>query len=388
MGRIRLVSIAALIAAGSVALAACGSSGGGSGSTNAAGGGNTTAGSSTSGSGSATSGSGGSGSCASGKIDSEGSTAQANAMTEWIKDYQQQCSGATITYNPTGSGDGVTAFIAGQHAFVGSDSALDPSKGEVKGAQKRCGSTPLDLPMVVGPIAVAYKLNGVSKLILDGPTVAKIFLGKIKTWNDPAIAKLNSGVKLPSTPISVFYRSDSSGTTQNFEKYLAATAPSVFTATPDKDSSKSGFVGQGKAKSSGVADAVSKTNGSITYVEFSYAVSSGLSTADIDNGSGPVELSKDSASAAAAAAKVTGTGNDLTLSLDYATKAKGAYPIILVTYEIACSKYTNAAQGNLVKSFLSYTAGDGQSVLPKLGYAPLPSSLDAKVKQSIAAISS
>jgi phosphate transport system substrate-binding protein len=381
VGRIRLVSIAALLAAGSIALAACGSSGGGSGSTNAAGGGTSSPTSGSTGSGS------GSTNCATGKLDSEGSTAQANAMTQWIKDYQTKCPGATITYNPTGSGDGVTAFISGQHGFVGSDSALDPSKGEVAGAQKRCGSPALNLPMVVGPIAVAYNLNGVSKLILDGPTTASIFLGKIKTWNDPAIAKLNPGVKLPSTPITVFYRSDSSGTTQNFEKYLAATAPTVFTATPDKDSSKSGFTGQGKAKSAGVADAVSKTPGSITYVEFSYAVSSGLSTAEIDNGSGPVELSKDSASAAAAAAKITGTGNDLTLSLDYATKAKGAYPIILVTYEITCSKFTNASQGKLVKSFLSYTAGDGQTVLPKLGYAPLPSSLDTKVKASIASIS-
>ncbi|MGH8862816.1 MAG: phosphate ABC transporter substrate-binding protein PstS [Jatrophihabitantaceae bacterium] len=375
MRRTRLVSIAALLAAGSVALGACSSSGGGT--TNPPSSGGSTTG------GSGSSSPAGAGGCEKGTMDAEGSTAQANAMDAWIKAYQQKC-GATITYNPTGSGDGVTSFLAGQHAFVGSDSALDSAKGEITGAQKRCKSAPLDLPMVVGPIAIAFKLNGVQKLTLDGPTIAKIFLGRIKTWNDPAIAKLNSGVKLPRTKISVFYRSDSSGTTQNFERYLAATAGGIFKPKPDKDSSKSGFVGQGKAKSQGVADAVSHTDGGITYTEFSYAVSSGLATASIDNGTGPVELSKDTASAAAGAAKVVGTGKDLSLSLDYATKATGAYPIILVTYEVVCSAYSDAAQGKLVKSFLSYTAGDGQSLLPQLGYAPLPAELQTKVQAAIA----
>ena len=140
--------------------------------------------------------------------------------------------------------------------------------------------------MVVGPIAIAYKRQRVNKLILTGEVTAKIFLGKIKTWNDPAIKALNPGVTLPSTKSPSFYRSDSSGTTQNFEKYLAATAPTVFTATPDKDSSKAGFAGQGKAKSQGVAAAIAATEGSIGYVEYSFAVSSGLNAAEIDNGGG------------------------------------------------------------------------------------------------------
>jgi len=325
--------------------------------------------------------------CPSGTLNAEGSTAQTNAINQWIKDYQSACSGATVNYNPTGSGAGITAFTAGQVDFAGSDSALDPDKGEVAAAQQRCASTPLDLPMVVGPVAIAYKLKGVDKLIVNGELIAKIFLGKVTTWNDAAIAALNPGVTLPSTKISVFYGSISTGTTQNFEKYLAATAPSIFTSKPDKDSSKAGFAGQGKAKSQGVADAIASTEGGIGYDEFSFAVASGLSTAQIDNGGGPVELSKETASAAAGAAKVVGTGSDLSLSIDYATKTPGAYPLILVTYEIACSKYSNPTAGAFVKSFLTYASGDGQKGLAQLGYAPLPSELQAKVQAAIATIS-
>jgi phosphate transport system substrate-binding protein len=370
-----------LLAAGTLALAACSSSGGGTnGNTNPPAGNGS---SSTSPAGNAT----GDISCASGKLDAAGSTAQANAMDAWRKAYQQACSGVTINYNPTGSGDGVTAFNNGTIDFAGSDSALDPSAGEVAAAQKRCGSTPLDLPMVVGPIAIAYKLNGVDSLVLDGPTIAKIFLGKITKWNDPAIAALNKDANLPSTSITPFYRSDSSGTTKNFEQYLAATASDVFTAEPDKDSSGAGFAGQGKEGSQGVADAIGQTEGSIGYVEFSYAVNGGLATASIDNGGGAVELSKDTASAAAGTAQVTGTGDDLTLKIDYAQKTPGAYPLILVTYEIVCSKYSDAATAKLVQSFLNYTVGSGQDLLAQAGYAPLPSALQAKVKASIAKIS-
>jgi phosphate transport system substrate-binding protein len=356
-------------------LAACSSSGGG------AGGGGTT-------SSSGTGGTGGTGNvnCSSGTLNAEGSTAQANAMTAWINAYTKECSGAKVNYNPTGSGDGVSAFSAGQVDFAGSDAALDPAE-EMPAAQKSCGSAPLDLPMVVGPIAIAYKLNGVSNLTLTPELIAKIFTGKITSWNDPAIAAKNSGVSLPSTKISVIYRSDSSGTTQNFERYLAATDATDFTAEPAKDNAAQVFTGQGKAKSQGVAQGISATEGAIGYDEFSYAVQAGLSTAAIDNGGGAVELSKDTASAAAGAAKVVGKGDDLSLQLDYATKVPGAYPLILVTYEIVCTKYSDSAKGTFVKNFLDYTANEGQSQLAQLGYAPLPSDLQAKVNASIAKIS-
>lgn len=327
-------------------------------------------------------------SCASGTLKAEGSTAQKNAMDQWIKDFQNQCSGATITYNGTGSGAGVSNFIAKQDNFVGSDSALDPTKGEVAKAAAACGSPALDLPMVTGPIAIAFKVNGVTDLTLTPTVLTKIFLGKITTWNDPAIKALNSSATLPSTKITVFYRSDSSGTTQNFERYLSATDKTDFTAKPDKDSSKAGFAGQGKTGSQGVQQAISSTEGSIGYDEWSYAVSGNLDTAKIDNGGGAVALTADTAGAAVAAAKVASNGGqDLTLKLDYATKASGAYPIILVTYEIVCSKYSDANVGKLVKSFLTYTSGPGQASLKQLGYAPLPSSIQTQVQAAIASIS-
>ena len=217
--------------------------------------------------------------CSSGTLKAEGSTAQTNAMTAWINAYQKQCSGATVNYNPTGSGAGVKQFTGGQVDFGGSDSALSAPAGEVAAAAKRCGGTPaLDLPMVVGPIAVAFKLKGVDDqgLTLTPKLITQIFLGTITKWDDPAIKAANSGVTLPSEPITVFFRSDSSGTTQNFEKYLAANDPTDFTATPSK--SWSGKVGQGKAKSQGIQQAVGATEGSIAYEEYSFAVNGNLST--------------------------------------------------------------------------------------------------------------
>jgi phosphate transport system substrate-binding protein len=324
--------------------------------------------------------------CAKGTLNADGSTAQANAMTQWTKDFQTKCGGATVNYSGGGSGQGVTDFKSGKVDFAGSDSALDPKKNEVADATKQCGSPALDLPMVVGPIGVAFKVKGVSDLTLTPKLIAQIFLGKITKWDDPAIKAANSSATLPSTTITVFYRSDQSGTTQNFEKYLAANDPTDFTATPSKV--WSGKVGQGKSGSQGVQQGISGTEGSIGYIEYSFAVNGNLDTAKVDNGGGAIELNADTAAAAAGAATVVGTGDDLSLKLDYATHAAGAYPIVLVTYEIVCTKYSDAAKGSLVKSFLSYTSGtDGQKSLTDLGYAPLPSELLGKVQASIAKIS-
>lgn len=321
-------------------------------------------------------------------ISGAGSSAQANAMDQWITDYKTVCDSATVQYDGTaGSGAGVTNFTGKQIDWAGSDAALNGDKGEVAAAATACGSTAWDLPMVVGPIALAYKLNGVTDLTLTPSVAAQILLGKITTWNDPKIAAINSGVSLPSTKITVFYRSDDSGTTNNVEKYLAAAAPSDFTDTPDKTwSNNTGAVGQGVKGSAGVQQGVQSTDGAIGYVEYSFAQEGNLSVAKIDNGGGAVELTTDTASKAVEAAKVTGTDGDVTLSLDYATKESGAYPLILVTYEIVCSKYADAAKGAAIKSFLTYTSGDGQTALADLGYAPLPSTILTQVQDSVSKI--
>ncbi|MDQ1292185.1 MAG: phosphate transport system substrate-binding protein [Actinomycetota bacterium] len=325
--------------------------------------------------------------CASGTINSSGSTAQSNAMTQWIKEYQTACGDATINYTGGGSGQGITDFSNGQTAFAGSDSALNPDKGEVAKADARCKTgKALNIPMVAGPIAVVYNLEGVDGLVLTPSVLAKIFSGKITTWNDPQIAKLNSGVSLPSTKITSVHRSDSSGTTSNVTKYLEAAAKADWTFGHDKQWKAPG--GQGAAKSDGIAAAVKSAPNTISYVEWSYATESDLSIAKIDNGGGAVELTADAVSKAVAAAEVTGTGDDLTMKLDYATKVPGAYPLLLVTYEITCQKGLQPEQATLVKSFLTHTASEeGQAKLVELGYAPLPTEILAKVQKTVATIS-
>ncbi|MEV8378588.1 phosphate ABC transporter substrate-binding protein PstS [Kribbella sp. NPDC056861] len=375
VNRLLRVGTVAVASLGVLALSACGSDPEPSGTSNPGG----------------TSSSPAGGDCPKGTLNAEGSSAQKNAIEEVIAKYNEKCADVTVNYNPTGSGAGIKQFNASQVDFAGSDSALkteatDGGETEAAAATKRCqGSPALNLPMVIGPVAVAYNVDGLDKLIVDGPTAAKIFQGTIKTWNDPAIAALNPGAKLPTAAIAVFFRSDESGTTENFTKYLAAAGGGAWTGKPAK---KWTGTGAGKEKSAGVAEGVKSTKNSITYVEWSYAVDNKLGVAQVETGSGPVELSAESAGKALAAAKPAGTGSDLALKLDYATKAPGAYPIILVTYEIACSKGLPAEKTALVKSFLTYFASaDGQASLTELKYAPLPEETRTKVDAAIQAIS-
>jgi phosphate transport system substrate-binding protein len=323
--------------------------------------------------------------CPAGTLTAEGSSAQKNAIEEAIASFGESCLDADISYNPTGSGAGIKQFTAGQVDFAGSDSALNPDKGEVAAAAERCGAPAWNLPMVAGPIAIAYHLPGVDDLVVTPDVAARIFAGDITTWNDPAIAAANPGVTLPGEKITVFFRSDDSGTTENFTTYLAAAAPEAWTQAPAK---KWSGTGEGREKSAGVADGVKQTTGSITYVEWSYAKDNELGIAKLDNGAGPVELTGQTAGEAVSVAKVVGEGNDLRLQLDYATKAPGTYPIVLVTYEIVCSTGLDAETTALQKAFLKHFASsDVQHGLQEIGYAPLPADVTAKVETAIDAIS-
>lgn len=365
----RLGSATTIALAGTLSLAACGSASNVDATASSAG----TAASSASG-------------CGTGAVNASGSTAQQNAIEEAIAAYTSKCAGAQVTYNGVGSGQGVTDFIGKQTAFAGSDSALKADKGEPEAAKAACGSDAWNLPMVTGPIAVAYNLDGVDKLVLTPQLIAKIFSGKITSWDDPAIAAVNTGVTLPKLAISVFFRADSSGTTDNFTKYMNTVDKADWAAEHSKE--WTGKVGQGKPKSAGVGQAVAGTKGGITYVEWSYAITNKLAMAQLDSGNGPVALSAESAGAAIAAATQKGTGNDLALSIDYTTKAPGAYPIVLVSYEIVCSTYADKATAANVKAFLTYLASDEyQSSLPSLGSAPLPGAIKTKVQAAVAAIS-
>ncbi|GAA1395649.1 phosphate ABC transporter substrate-binding protein PstS [Luteococcus peritonei] len=329
--------------------------------------------------------------CPTGSLKGEGSSAQKTAIDELKKGYQDACAGkGTIEYNPTGSGKGITNFNAKLVDFAGSDSALKTEakdgKVEADEAKKRCSANEAwNLPMVVGPIAFAYNLEGVDELKLTPEILSNIFAGKITTWNDPAIAKVNEGATLPSDKITVFYRSGESGTTENVTKYLKAAAPSAFTAETGKKWPLS--AGEGKDGSSGVAEAVSSTKGSISYMEWSYATSNDLNVAQLDNGAGAVELNSETVGKAIEGAEVKGKGNDLKLGIKYDIKEADAYPAILVTYEIVCSKGLDAGKTALLKDFLTYAASDeGQGIIEDAGYAPLPKSMQSKVQEAVKAI--
>jgi phosphate transport system substrate-binding protein len=328
--------------------------------------------------------------CPSGKLSAEGSSAQNDAITETIASYGAECGDkATIEYNPTGSGAGIKSFYNGLVDFAGSDSALKSEEVdgvvETEKAKERCQGNPAwNLPMVVGPIAFAYNVDGLDKLVLNAEVLSEIFNGTITTWNDDKIAKLNSGASLPADKITVFFRSDESGTTENATKFLAAAGNGAWTKEPGKAWTGTG---EGKNKSSGVAEGVTTTKNSISYMEWSYAKTNNLKMAQLDNGNGAVELTAESVGKAVDEADVKGSGNDLSLSIKYTDTAAGAYPALLVTYEIVCSKGLDAEKTALVKDFLTYFSSDAaQTALEELGYAPLPSALLTKVQGAVKAI--
>ncbi|MET8955357.1 phosphate ABC transporter substrate-binding protein PstS [Streptomyces sp. NPDC004393] len=372
--RLRALSLGAVAVSGALALTACGSDD--TGKTNNSSGSSASASSSSA------------VKCdnAKGQLQASGSSAQKNAIDAWVKQYTQSCHDVQINYNPTGSGAGVTAFLGGQTAFAGSDSALKPDA--VAQSSKVCagGGKAIDLPMVGGPIAVGFNVPGVDSLVLDPATIAQIFNGKIAKWNDAAIKKLNPSAKLPDLKIQAFHRSDESGTTDNFTKYLIATAKSDWPYSGGKAWQAKG--GQSAQGSAGLAQQVKQTSGAISYFELSYAAD-GIKTADLKTGaSTPAKATVENATKAIASAKVAGTGKDLALKLNYQPTEDGAYPLTLVTYEIVCDKGNKADTLPAVKSFLNYIASeDGQNQLAEAKYAPIPAEINSKVRETISSLS-
>jgi phosphate ABC transporter phosphate-binding protein len=321
-------------------------------------------------------------------LKASGSTAQANAMTRFVNAFEQACSGQTLNYTANGSGAGVSEFVGNQTDFGGSDSPLKQAAGEYDKAQARCGSPAWNLPTVFGPIAVTYNINGVSSLALDGKTLAQIFNGTIKTWDDPAIKALNRGGNLPSTPIHVVFRSDQSGTTDNFQQYLNAASDGAWGKGAGK--TFNGGVGEGAKGNDGTSAAIKGTDGSITYNEWSFAQAQKLNMASIVTSAGPdpVSISTDTVGKTIAGATVKGQGNDLVLDTSsfYKPTQAGAYPIVLATYEIVCSKYPDAGTGQAVKAFLQAAIGPGQNGLADNGYIPIPSAFQSKLSTAVNAI--
>jgi phosphate transport system substrate-binding protein len=311
-----------------------------------------------------------------------GSTAQANAISQWAKAFEGQCGGVDINNGLGGSGAGVTQFEAGTVDFAGSDFALTATDQPKADARCKAGSA-IDLPLAPGPIAVGYNLPGVPSLNLSAATLARIFGGKIVKWNDAAIAADNPGVTLPATGIQTFHRSDSSGTSYNFTNYLANEARTDWTFGANKQWPGPG--GQGDKGSALVSQDVKKTEGGIGYFELSYATQQSIPYAKVSNAAGKfVELTPQNTTNFLSKATVVGKKGDLALNFDYTNADSDAYPNVLVTYEVVCSKGNDPAKLAALKDFLSYAASTaGQTAIGSQGYVPLPENIRTQVVSAV-----
>ena len=292
-----------------------------------------------------------------------------------IDGFKERQPTVTVNYGGGGSGKGRTDLQGGLVDFAGSDGIVkDEDKAKFKGEF-------VYIPTVAAPITVSYNLSGVNDLILDGETTAKIFQRDIKTWDDPAIKSLNPGVTLPSTAIVVAHRSDGSGTTENFTKYLVKAAPgwklkSGSTVEWPADTQ----AGNGNA---GVAQIVKTQNGAVGYVDLADANTQQLKYAKLKNKSG--KATEPTLEATTKALEGVEPKADLTYDpLDSANP--DAYPIAAPTWMLAYKNQPDKAKGDALKAWLSYLVGDGQKLAADNDYAALPSSFTDKAKSAITSI--
>jgi phosphate transport system substrate-binding protein len=338
----------------------------------------------------AASGSGGSSTtapaCPSGTLNLAGSTAQTNAITQWTKDYQTQCTGVTINYNANGSGAGFTSFADKQADVAGSDYALSSTQQPQADARCGTGNTAIDIPLVPGAIAVVFNVPGVTTLNLSAKNLAAIYDGTITKWNDPAIAADNAGVTLPNLTIQLFARSDGSGTSYNFSNYLHSLVPAFPAANKQFPGTAKDI--QGEKGSSAVAAKVKSTAGGIGYVEYSYATEDSLSYAKVSNAQGTfVPLTQANAANFISQAQVVQNGSDTRLAFNYSYANADAYPAVLITYEFVCATGNSSSALPLIQGFLGYAASNtAQSELTGLGYVPLPTTIASDDATVIAAL--
>src|SRR5262245_18802074 len=325
----------------------------------------------------------------SGEIAGAGASSQEAAQEAWIAEFENANGGATISYDPVGSGGGREQFIAGGVSYAGSDAAISEEEGELKKAIDRCMPGELiEIPAYVSPIAIIYNLPEVEGLQLSPETLAKIVNQEIESWNDKAIAADNPGVELPDTRITPVNRSDESGTTENFTEYLSEVVPNVWIYEPDGNwPVKGGEAAQG---TSGVVEAVAAGEGAIGYADASQAGELGI--AKIEVGKEFVEPTPEAAAAILDESpedKADAPGQYMfPFSLDRKTESEGTYPIVLVSYLLACTEYDSAEEAGVVKGFLEYVISpEGQeAAASNAGSAPLSSALTEKITPAVEAI--
>ncbi len=317
----------------------------------------------------------GNGGSSGGPLTGAGSTLVAPLMSKWQSDYSKS-SGNTVTYGAIGSGGGIDQITARTVDFGASDAPLSPDQfSAAKGVEQ--------IPWALSGTVPAYNVSGApSNLKLSGPVIADIYLGKITTWDDPAIAKLNPGATLPSTKITPVYRSDGSGDTYAFTNYLSTISPEwkskVGTSTEVKFPT-----GVGNDGNDGVSAAISQTDGSIGYVGLAYALSNKLAMPNVENSAGNFPVpGVDSVKAAAAAVSTINKDNSISLA-DLPASAKDAYPISTYTYVIVP---LSSSKAEALKKFITYAIGPGQQFGPDLDFAPLPAQVVAADKKAIATI--
>jgi phosphate transport system substrate-binding protein len=300
----------------------------------------------------------------SGDLKGSGSSFQDAFDQEVISAFKEAAPDATVNYNAVGSGTGKKEFGQGLTDFAGTDSLVKDSDGVAAGSF-------LYVPTVAAPITVSYNLSGVDKLRLSPDTLANIFQARIKQWNDPAIAADNPGVSLPSKPITVAHRSDGSGTTNQFTKYLTLAAPSTWKlGTGDTVAWPAST--QGGEKNTGVAQIIQQSDGAVGYVDLSDAIESKLTFASIKNKDGQyVQPTLEGTQAGLENAQIN---EDLTYNPLNATGAS-AYPITAPTYILVKTKYGDPKKAELVKGFVKYLLTDGQKIAKEVNFAALPSSL-------------
>ena len=307
----------------------------------------------------------------SGQLAGAGASSQGAAMQAWTASVLNVYPDLTVTYDPTGSGAGRTQFTTGGVPFAGSDAALDEEETEL--ANETCGGGFIQLPNYISPVAVAFNLPGIESLNMDADTIAQVFDQKITTWNDPAIADQNPGVELPDTSITPVNRSDESGTTENFLEYLTAAAPDSWPYEPSGDWPVPG--GEAAQGTSGVVQAINAGEGSIGYADASQVA--GLGSVAVLVGEEYVPFSTEAAAAIVDASGPAegadpATGN-LAIELERDTTESGVYPIVLVSYHLACHNYDDAATAANVKGFFEYMISEeGQQVsADAAGSAPI-----------------
>jgi phosphate transport system substrate-binding protein len=319
---------------------------------------------------------------ASGTISGAGSTFAAPVYEQWAS----SLSPLTVNYQAVGSGAGITSLESKTVDFGASD---PPLKAADEASIAKNGSSAVQIPMFLGAITVSYNLPGVKTgLRLDGKTIADIYLGKVKTWDDEEIKSLNPGVTLPSTAITVIHRSDSSGTTAGFTGFLAAVDPE-FKSKVGEGKDVQWPTGTGAKGNAGVAGAVQQTAGAVGYVEQAYALQHNFTYASVKNKAGNF-VAPSLASTSAAAEGVTVPANlGIKISNPGGTNA---YPITSQTFVVVNKDLCkagipggeSAAKG--VVKFLDYGLGQGQSILSQADYAALPAAILAKSKEVVAGL--